>query len=92
VPAIKRDDLVTFYARIIIKQLALIVVGDVKMADDLGEKLWWMAGRRSDAGDRGEQKMAARPGIYLVDMPGAVFRIYRSGGHRPASRITTLFR
>jgi len=75
VPAIKRDDLVAFYNSYYHpNNSTLIVVGDVKMADIKPrlEKAFggWQAGGAAPA-TVAEQKMAAKPGIYLVDMPGA---------------------
>jgi len=75
VQALSRDDLAKFYENYYRPNNAtLIVVGDVTM-DTLKPKLerafadWKSGGMKPTS--LGEQKMMAKPGIYLVDKPGA---------------------
>jgi zinc protease len=75
VQAIKRDDLVKFYENYYRpNNSTLIVVGDVTMGDVKPrlEKAFsgWQSGGMTPTAIS-EQKMMAKPGIYLVDMPGA---------------------
>jgi zinc protease len=75
VQAISRDDLVKFYENYYRPNNAtLIVVGDVTM-DTIKPKLErafadWKSGGISPA-SMAEQKMMGKPGIYIVDKPGA---------------------
>ena len=75
VKAMTRDDLLSFYeANYRPNNSTLIVVGDVQTADIKArlEKAFanWKAGEIRPA-SMGEQRMAAKPAIYLVDKPGA---------------------
>ncbi|MEP6848036.1 MAG: pitrilysin family protein [Acidobacteriota bacterium] len=75
VQAIKRDDLVKFYEDYYRpNNSTLIVVGDTTLADIKPrlEKAFsgWQEGGMTPSAIS-EQKMAAKPGIYLVDIPGA---------------------
>ena len=75
VKAMGRDDLVRFYDSYYRpNNSTLIVVGDVQMADIKGrlEKAFatWKTGDVRNSAFA-EQRMAAKPGIYLVDKPGA---------------------
>ena len=75
VAAMTRDDLVNFYsANYRPNNSTLIVVGDVQAADIKArlEKAFsaWKSGDVS-AASFAEQRMVAKPGIYLVDKPGA---------------------
>ncbi|MEP6787949.1 MAG: pitrilysin family protein, partial [Acidobacteriota bacterium] len=75
VKAMSRDDLVKFYdANYRPNNSTLIVVGDVTTADIKArlEKAFanWKPGIATSGGSV-EEKMAAQPGIYLVDKPGA---------------------
>ncbi|HTH51653.1 MAG TPA: pitrilysin family protein, partial [Pyrinomonadaceae bacterium] len=74
VKALGRDDLMNFYrANYVANNATLIVVGDVQPADIKArlEKAFggWKAGEVRPF-TMPEQKMAAKPGIYLVDKPG----------------------
>ncbi|HEX3102316.1 MAG TPA: pitrilysin family protein, partial [Pyrinomonadaceae bacterium] len=75
IKAISRDDLVHFYdAYYRPNNSTLIVVGDVQTADIKGrlEKAFanWKPGN-AVATSTVEEKMAGKPAIYLVDIPGA---------------------
>lgn len=75
VKALSRDDLAKFYDNYYRpNNSTLIVVGDVSM-NDIKPKLEkafsdWKSGGIAPA-QIAEQKMAAKPGIYIVDSPGA---------------------
>ena len=75
IKAMGRDDLVRFYdANYKPNNSTLIVVGDVQTADVKAriEKAFagWKSGNVNRA-TMAEERMAAKPGIYLVDKPGA---------------------
>jgi zinc protease len=78
VKALTRDDLVNFYStKYRPNDATLIVVGDVetKMLMPKLEKAFanWKSGSNSDAmmAKVGSETMMAKPGVYLVDKPGA---------------------
>ena len=75
IKALGRDDLASFYrANYVPNNSTLIVVGDVQPADIKArlEKAFanWKAGDVK-AYNLSEQRMAAKPAIYIVDKPGA---------------------
>ncbi len=75
VKAMTRDDITSFYASSYVPNNAtLIVVGDVdsKMLTSKLEKAFagWKAGGAANVSKVGDEMMA-KPGIYLVDKPGA---------------------
>ncbi|MGI8788811.1 MAG: M16 family metallopeptidase [Pyrinomonadaceae bacterium] len=76
VAAMTRDDLVNFYnANYLPNNATLIVVGDVdkKTLMPKLEKAFagWKSGKITEAAEAATETMTAKPGIYLVDKPGA---------------------